>query len=157
MSSPSEKTDIDPAPGAAVPVVCGVIVRKKRQFLAAQRGPAMSNAGLWEFPGGKVRKNESPGAALLRELDEELGVCVVITGSLTRTLHTYPEKTIELIPFFCRITGGALHPREHSRLLWISQSTAPALPWSPADIPVVEEVLLRLEKEQTGSDQSLFL
>lgn len=126
------------APAATVRVVCGVIGRGDC-FLAARRGAGQSNAGLWEFPGGKVRESETPETALLRELDEELGIVAALLRPLTPRVHAYPWTTIELIPFVCAITQGEPVPREHEALRWVDAAQARSLRWAEADIPVVEE------------------
>lgn len=120
----------------AVPVACGIIERNG-MFLAAQRGAGQSNAGLWEFPGGKVRRDETPETALVRELQEELGIEVMITAKLVSFSHAYPWITIDLIPFVCKIINGEPHPREHAEIRWIDAQKALLLAWTPADIPVM--------------------
>ncbi len=123
-----------------VPVVCGIIERSAA-FLAALRGPGQSNAGLWEFPGGKIRTGETAEAALVRELHEELGIEVSVHTALTPIRHAYPRLTIELIPFICSIVRGEPHPREHAEIRWINAATAQSLEWAPADEPVLREYL----------------
>lgn len=123
-----------------VPVACGIIERGSL-FLAALRGPCRSNAGLWEFPGGKVRSNETAETALLRELREELGIEVAVTSPLPSHRHVYPSATIELIPFICRIISGEPCPREHTEIRWLNAGEALSIVWSPADLPVLKEYL----------------
>jgi len=120
--------------------VCGIIERGDL-FLAALRGPAQSNAGLWEFPGGKVRSGETSEAALLRELREELAIEVSPTSPLASHIHTYPSITIELIPFICKLIHGEPHPREHAEIKWVTVKEAQALEWAPADVPVLRKYL----------------
>jgi 8-oxo-dGTP diphosphatase len=124
----------------AVPVACGIIERNG-MFLAAQRGAGQSNAGLWEFPGGKVRRDETPETALVRELQEELGIEVTITAKLISFPHAYPWITIDLIPFVCKIINGEPHPREHAEIRWLDISNTRHLVWAPADIPALREYL----------------
>jgi 8-oxo-dGTP diphosphatase len=129
-----------PAEVGTVPVVCGIIEHNNK-FLAAQRGTGQSNAGFWEFPGGKVHCGETAEAALLRELKEELAIEVSITVPLASHTYTYPWITINLIPFVCSLTSGEPHPREHAGVKWIDSSDARTLPWTPADVPVLKEYL----------------
>ena len=125
---------------AAVPVVCAIIERAGR-ILAAQRAAHESNALLWEFPGGKVKKGEAARTALARELKEELGIEVSICSAGVPHIHTYPTIIIELIPFVCSLAKGEPRPHEHAAIRWISMHEAKELSWAPADIPVLEDYL----------------
>ncbi|MFP4680366.1 MAG: (deoxy)nucleoside triphosphate pyrophosphohydrolase [Chitinispirillaceae bacterium] len=126
--------------GAPIKVSCAILERNGK-ILAARRGPGQSQAGLWEFPGGKLDEGESAQDALTRELQEELGITASITQSLTSVLYEYPAYRIELIPFICRILHGEPFPHEHSEIAWLHPADAGALDWAPADIPVVQEYL----------------
>ena len=131
--------DEDAAIKKTIPVVCAVI-EQGPAILAALRGPDQSNAGLWEFPGGKVRQGETTEAALLRELQEELMLNEVsILTPLTPCRHAYPWITIELIPFLCVLTKGEPCPREHAAIRWVRLDEAATLAWAPADLPVLAE------------------
>ena len=121
-----------------VPVVCAIIERKGL-ILACCRSPRQTNAGLWEFPGGKVRRSESLRSALVREIREELGIEVVPHRPLTMVTHAYPWITIELIPFVCSIEEGEPHPHEHDAVRWVDKKEAMGLAWAPADAPIVRE------------------
>ena len=125
---------------SGIPVVCGIIERSST-FLAARRGPGQSNAGLWEFPGGKIRKGETAEAALVRELQEELGIEVSVYAALTPNYHAYPRLAIKLIPFICTIAHGEPLPREHAEVRWVTVQEAQALEWAQADVPVLREYL----------------
>jgi 8-oxo-dGTP diphosphatase len=119
-----------------VTVVCAILERGGT-ILAAQRGPGQSNAGLWEFPGGKVHPGESPECALRREILEELGIEVSIIRPLAPVLYSYPWITIDLLPFVCTASAEPV-PREHSSLKWVLPEEARLLKWSPADVPALE-------------------
>jgi len=123
-----------------IKVSCAIIERGDK-ILAARRGAAQSQTGLWEFPGGKLNEGETASSALVRELKEELGIEVVTKTPLTSVIHNYPTITIELIPFISHIISGEPTPREHSEIMWIDPRGALKLGWTPADIPVVEEYL----------------
>jgi 8-oxo-dGTP diphosphatase len=125
------------APGEPTAVVCAIIERGAA-ILSALRGPAQSNAGLWEFPGGKVQAGESTREALMRELMEELGIEVTIVGEMPEVRHSYPWLAIALTPFICTIREGEPRPCEHAALQWVSLPEAGKLPWSAADISVLE-------------------
>lgn len=124
--------------GRFVFVACAII-EGGVAFLAARRGPAQTNPGLWEFPGGKVRTGETPETALACELREELGIEVIVGKGLTPRRHAYPWIAIELLPFICTICGGEPKPREHATIRWVVPSEARRLHWSAADVPILEE------------------
>ena len=129
----------DPAP---IPVVCALIAREGRVLLAQR--PADKHLPLkWEFPGGKVESGESPAAAIVREIREELGCDVAITQALPRFRHDYQTVIIEMIPFICALTQSspALHPHEHIALAWVKPGELSAYDLAPADLPVVAHYL----------------
>jgi 8-oxo-dGTP diphosphatase len=123
-----------------VPVVCAVIEDGSGRVLVAQR-PAHKHLGLkWEFAGGKVEPDESPEAALVRELKEEMGCDLEIGRPLPRFSHDYGTVIIEMIPFVCSLAPGSRppHPHEHAALRWVTPDELRALDLAPADWPVVE-------------------
>lgn len=122
-----------------LPVVCAVLVDGTGRILLAQR-PAHKHLGLkWEFPGGKVEAGESPEQALGREIREELGCEVLITGALTRFTHDYGAVVIEMIPFACALAPGsaAPHPHEHVAIDWAEPAALSSYDLAPADWPIV--------------------
>ncbi|MES2440301.1 MAG: (deoxy)nucleoside triphosphate pyrophosphohydrolase [Verrucomicrobiota bacterium] len=121
-------------------VVCGVIGNSAGQFLACQRPAGKHLGGLWEFPGGKVDAGESPEVALARELREELAIDVEVGLPLSPVIWNYGDKTIRLLPFFCRIIGGELQALEHEKLLWCRPEDFADLTWAEADIPILGEI-----------------
>jgi len=120
-----------------IPVVCGII-EQNDTFLAAKRGGNRTNAGLWEFPGGKVDDGELPSEALARELFEELNVEVKTGRKLQSVFYEYPWIKIELIPFICEITDGTATAYEHEEIRFIRIDDTASLEWSPADRTVLE-------------------
>lgn len=120
-------------------VVCAII-EKDGAVLCAQRGPLMRHPGYWEFPGGKIQPNETPVAALKREILEELAVQIEIIDSLPPHTHTYPGlPPIQLLPFRCLMVSGVPIAKEHAQLLWASPKNLRALKWLAADQPIVED------------------
>lgn len=128
-----------------VQVVCALIEDEAGRLLVAQRPPGKHLAGLWEFPGGKVEPGETPEAALVREITEELG-CVARPGEPLRPVtHAYEKLTVRLIPFLARLADPAARPeaREHAALCWVTREEIGALPMPAADAPIVAEWVAR--------------
>jgi 8-oxo-dGTP diphosphatase len=126
-------------PSSSIPVVAGVVTDAAGRALLAQR-PAHKHLGLkWEFPGGKVEAGENPESALVRELQEELGIKVEDLRPLPRFTHDYGAVVIEMIPFLCRLSAGspAPHPHEHVALAWAPLASLDRYDLAPADWPVV--------------------
>jgi 8-oxo-dGTP diphosphatase len=138
-----------PGPSGPVPVVCAIVERKGR-VLACRRNPRQTNAGLWEFPGGKVRKGEPRRAALVREIREELGIEAAPQKPLTPVTHAYPWIAIKLIPFVCSLEQGEPHPHEHAEVRWVDKKEAMKLDWAEADVPIVREYYKKMVTK-TGS------
>ncbi len=109
------------------------------RVLLAQRPEGKSMAGLWEFPGGKVEAGETPEAALIRELQEELGVdtwqsCL---APLSFASHAYDDFHLLMPLFICRKWQGAPRPREGQVLKWVRPMALRDYPMPPADIPLI--------------------
>ena len=109
------------------------------RILLAQRPPGKSMAGLWEFPGGKVEPGETPEAALIRELQEELGIetwqsCL---APLTFASHSYDDFHLLMPMFACRKWGGIPQAREGQTLKWVAARDLKSYPMPPADIPLI--------------------
>lgn len=131
-------------------VVCAIIEREGL-FLVAKRPEGKALASLWEFPGGKVNRNETEEAALQRELHEELGVTVKIIQRLTPRFHSYRDFSLTLIPYRCRLHEGEPRPLEHEALRWIAPREIDLYNFPDADLPVLQEYLaLCGNPESTG-------
>lgn len=122
-------------------VTCALIERDGR-ILCTRRSITMSLPLKWEFPGGKIMEGESPESCLWRELLEELGVEVEIDRALPLVIHRYPDYSITLYPFLCRISPSAnilLH--EHDRAAWVLPKDLGDLDWAEADVGVMKNYL----------------
>lgn len=109
------------------------------RVLLAQRPPGKSLAGLWEFPGGKVEQGESPEAALIRELHEELGIdtwesCL---APLSFASHAYDNFHLLMPLFACRRWQGIPEPREGQALAWVRPAAMRDYPMPAADLPLI--------------------
>ncbi|WP_174731986.1 (deoxy)nucleoside triphosphate pyrophosphohydrolase [Mesobacillus harenae] len=125
-----------------IKVVAAIIENDQNEILCALRSPEMAIPNMWEFPGGKVEKDEDIYAALVREIDEELGCEVKATGEVFNdNTHEYDTFTINLISIKCSIVKGSPMPSEHSKLLWLKRDNLDSLKWAPADIPAVEQLI----------------
>ncbi|MEB3224090.1 MAG: (deoxy)nucleoside triphosphate pyrophosphohydrolase [Candidatus Sericytochromatia bacterium] len=122
-------------------VVGAVLVDEAGAVLCALRGPEMALSGHWEFPGGKVGPGETPEAALVREIHEELGCTIVVGGLLVDHVHPMPGRTIRLRTYASRLVGGTPTASEHAALAWLAVAELPTLTWAPADLPTVAHLL----------------
>ena len=115
------------------------LIDRDGRVLLAQRPEGKSMAGLWEFPGGKVEGGETPEAALVRELHEELGIetwssCL---APLTFASHTYDDFHLLMPLFACRKWNGIVQPKEGQTLKWVYPKDFSNYPMPPADIPLI--------------------
>ena len=100
-------------------------------LLVAQRERPPELAGLWELPGGKVAAGESDAEALVRELEEELGVDVSVGARLGHDVALNDSMTLRA--YLVTQTGGSVHARDHRALRWVTADELDGLAWVPAD------------------------
>ena len=109
------------------------------RVLIAERPEGRSMAGMWEFPGGKIEQGETPEAALIRELHEELGIetWASCLAPLRFASHAYPDFHLLMPLFACRRWQGIATPREGQRLRWVHARDLSRYPMPPADLPLI--------------------
>lgn len=115
------------------------LIDRDGRVLLAQRPEGKSMAGLWEFPGGKIEPGETPEVALIRELQEELGIdtwqsCL---APLTFASHRYDDFHLLMPLFACRKWQGTPQPREAQRLAWVHVHDLRNYKMPPADKPLI--------------------
>jgi 8-oxo-dGTP diphosphatase len=127
----------DPLP--TVLVVAVALIDADGRVLIARRPEGKQLAGLWEFPGGKVEPGERPEAALIRELNEELGIEVAESclAPFVFTSHAYESFHLLMPLYLCRRWSGVIQNREHAALKWVKPDRLADYPMPPADEPLV--------------------
>ncbi|MBK8063665.1 MAG: Nudix family hydrolase [Betaproteobacteria bacterium] len=128
-----------------VEVVAAVIERPDGAILFAQRPFGKVYAGWWEFPGGKIERDETAAQALRRELHEELGIDVRQAYPWLTRVYTYPHATVRLRFFRVTQWGGEPQPREQQALAWQRLDAPLVEPMLPANAPIIAS--LRLPNE----------
>lgn len=120
-------------------VVACALLDQDGRILLAQRPQGKSLAGLWEFPGGKVERGETPEETLVRELDEELGITTKIAclAPLTFASHTYEAFHLLMPLYVCRRYEGIPHGREGQNVKWVKPQSLRDYPMPPADEPLI--------------------
>lgn len=120
-------------------VVAVALVDADGRVLLAQRPPGKPMAGLWEFPGGKIHAGESPEAALIRELKEELDIDVTEACLAPFTFASHRYETFHLLMplYVCRRWKGTLTALEGQSLAWVRPAKLGDYPMPPADKPLI--------------------
>ena len=137
MTAGGSTAGLPPVP--TVLVVAVALVDVDGRVLIARRPEGKSMAGLWEFPGGKVDPGETPEAALVRELREELGIDTAESclAPLAFASHRYDGFHLLMPLYACRRWNGTVTAKEHQELAWVRPVRLGDYPMPPADAPLV--------------------
>ncbi len=124
-------------------VVACTLVDRDGRVLLARRPEGKELGGLWEFPGGKVHRGESPEEALIRELAEELGITVnaACLAPLTFASHSYESFHLLMPLYICRRWQGFVEAREGQILKWVKPQSLRDYSMPPADEPLIAHIL----------------
>ncbi|MBR5382969.1 MAG: (deoxy)nucleoside triphosphate pyrophosphohydrolase [Clostridia bacterium] len=122
-------------------VTCAVMIRDGRVLLA-RRSPGQKNAGLWEFPGGKVEKGESDAECLAREIREEFGVGGTVGAHVCESHCVYEEYDLEitLCAYLFVPESEQFDLQVHDAVDWYDKEALKTAALSPADLPIAEAV-----------------
>lgn len=120
-------------------VVAAALVDADGRVLLQQRPPGKALPHLWEFPGGKVEPGETPEGALIRELEEELGIRTHASCLAPATFASAPVggRHMVLLLYVCRKWEGMPEPRHATALQWVRPARMYALDMPPADLPLI--------------------
>lgn len=132
-----------PRPVKLLTVAAVALVDADSRILLAQRPAHKEHGGLWEFPGGKIDSGETPEAALIRELREELGIGVPqrCLAPLTFASHSYDGYHLLMPLYICRNWEGEPEPLEGQTLAWVRPDRLRDYPMPPADDPLIPILL----------------
>lgn len=126
--------------GRVIEVVAAVI-EHHGMFLACRRRPEKAAGGKWEFPGGKIEPGETNEAAIVREIQEELGTAIDVVSRLRTDDTTVGNNVIRLICLRAQLRGDVpTNSSDHDELRWVSPTDLSALDWAEPDLPAVAEL-----------------
>lgn len=133
---------ISPRPSMTPLVVTAAVIEHDDRLLVTRRQQGAHLAGYWEFPGGKCNPGETHEACLVRELGEELGAAAIIGAEIFSVTHRYPDRTVELHFFRCRLTNEP-SPQLGQEMQWVTREQLGSLALPPADTELVELLMRR--------------
>ena len=121
--------------------VVAALIEKDNKILIAKRSTGDSNVlGKWEFPGGKIEPGESSQEALKREIQEELGVSIVIDQFFCTAEYEYTSFHLTMHCYLCHIEVGEMMLHEHKSAKWLTSQSLDCVEWLPADLDVVKRL-----------------
>lgn len=126
-----------------VHVVGAIIENEKKEIFCALRSSKMTLPNYWEFPGGKIEKNETPQEALAREIKEEFNCEISIGEKVEDTIYEYEQVIVRLETYLSVILNGSPIALEHAETRWVPREQLLTLEFAPADIPAVEKLVAK--------------
>ena len=126
-------------------IVTAAIIQREGQILAARRKTGSHMAGYWEFPGGKLEKDETPRQCLQRELREEFNIDSKVGSFFGESCYDYGTKQIRLLCFFVDYLSGTFELNDHDEIRWLPAHQLLKLQWAPADIPLVKKLVRQIK------------
>ena len=123
--------------------VSAALIFRDSKLLITQRHHDSHLGGLWEFPGGKREPDETFEACLIREIREELGVEIAVGELFDEVDHDYPEKSVHLKFFICKLLSGEPRPIDCAALKWIKKSQLDIHDFPAADARLLEKLSAR--------------
>ena len=122
-------------------VVCALIKRNNKVLIARRKTGDEYVLGKWEFPGGKVNKNEKDEVAIEREIKEELEITVKAKSLIATTTHNYPSKKVELKMYECDYIKGNIKLHDHVEYAWVSINDLLGFDLALADISLAKSII----------------
>ena len=120
--------------------VSAALIFRDGKLLITQRNAKSHLGGLWEFPGGKREPHETFEECLVREIREELGVEIFVGELFEEITHDYPEKSVRLKFFICKILSGEPQPLDCAAVKWVEKSGLAAHEFPAADVQLLEKL-----------------
>ena len=136
-------------------VTCAIIRNEDDKVLIVQRGETTDHPFKWEFPGGKLHNEETEEECIIREIEEELSMEIVILSRMPEVEHDYGFKQIRLIPFICDTLDELPFLSEHMAYKWIPAEELSSVDFSEADITVAKNYLEKISSEKQIPGQNL--
>ncbi len=120
-------------------IVVAALIEKDNRFLIAKRSTGDPNVlGKWEFPGGKVEKDEDEKKAIEREIFEEFELTIKAFEFVTNSICEYPDKIVDLRLYKCKYIDGEFDLHDHSEYKWVKVNDLLSYDLAPADIPLAK-------------------
>ena len=122
-----------------IQVVCAIIL-KDNKILIAQRSEKMKLPLKWEFPGGKIEKDETEEQALIREIKEELNIEILPFKKISSHIHDYGSFKINLIAYLSKYVSGDIQLLEHKEYEYVKLEELNSYDMAEADLPIIEKL-----------------
>ncbi len=122
-------------------IVVAALIKKEDKILIAKRSTGDKNVlEKWEFPGGKVEKDEDEKVAIEREIKEEFELKIKAEKYITNNICNYPTKVVDLRLYRCKYISGDFKLHDHSEYVWVDANNILDYDLAPADIPLAKYI-----------------